>query len=92
MENYPNFRMNIWFNILSQIFAKLFASSLNEWSDKQYDTLWLFFCCKWPMSIKKRVTTLNQMAYAGHQREKIVKHNLLISYFNSTRTPAKVAL
>ena len=37
MQNCPNFRMNIWFHIVCQIFAKLFAKNVNGGSDK-YET------------------------------------------------------
>ena len=33
-ENCPNFRMNIWFHIFCQIFAKLFTKNVKGGSDK----------------------------------------------------------
>ena len=36
MQNWPNFRMDIWFQIICQIFVKLFAINVNGGSD-QYE-------------------------------------------------------
>ena len=34
MQNCPNLEMNIWFHVICQMFAKLFAKNVNGGSDK----------------------------------------------------------
>ena len=39
MPNYPNFRMNIWFHICFQIFAKLFAKKTRRGESGKYNQM-----------------------------------------------------